>query len=895
MKISFRTLPNVIFTAVLLLMTFQSASFAQLREDLKNEILVYVMPGAMLFPAAERARLTPAQLSIPSAALQQIINRVGVSTIARAFPDFTEADSIKLTDEGREVSIPRFSRIYSFRVADTSDIDSAIAALERLPEVMYAERNMDAYPGNDDDYWRQWHLNNTGQFGGTVGADIEAENAWSIYTGSAGVLIGIIDTGVDLTHDDLDGKSSGDSFDPDDSGKDHGTHVAGLAAGIHNNIGKIRGIDANAQILSKQILNSSGYVGDVAASNKIIAAVDAGAHVLNHSWGGTIYSSTLRSAFVYAYKMNKTSVVIMHNWFLSGNPTVYPAAFGQGIIAVGATTDLDVRSSFSGTGNYIDVVAPGSNIHSSITGNGYDAFSGTSMAAPQVSGIASLLIGYANDNLSLTLYNDDIEQIIKLSAEKVRQDLYTYDSNGWHVEMGMGRVNARAALDMLRSPNVLNQLTASGGGSTLDSGWYTQFFIDVPGLQGLYWVKRYKVTKSVTFPNQYTANPDVWGRGVATTGFSTDPQWGLGWNNPVSGTVTTTGAMLKTYIYEVREICLGEPEECDFLGWFPTTAGNVQYAYTVLGEIEGSQTGTIPTNTTWTDDVILYGDVTLTGHNVVSSGVKMEILPGSTLYFNNGAKLKVDGQLIAEGTPSSLITFRSINDNAPHSSWWWVYLDQNSGPQNPSSIKYCHFQDANYGIRAEKADNAVVENNTFENLRIGTYIRNEATPTESMLINNNQYTDLRVIGIAVIDSDPIISNNTITNTSDPSSNYGWGIQLISSTASLKYNTLTGSKRDGVHASGSGEASKLYYHPTLSPDGGGNTITSNLGHGVYVTDSAAPILGWSSGSPGNNIIFANSGKEIYNNTSSAVNATCNDWNGTPIISEFFGVVYYMIRG
>ena len=294
--------------------------------------------------------------------------------------------------------------------------------------------------------------------------------------------------------------------------------------------------------------------------------------------------------------------------------------------------------------------------------------------------------------------------------------------------------------------------------------------------------------------------------------------------------------------------------------------------------------GTITEDRYWSGDVWIHSTLT------ISSGITLEISPGTTNYFNNGAKLLVKGQLIAEGTPSSLITFRSINDNASPSSWWWIHLDFRAGPEAPSSIKYAHIQDANYGVLARLANNTVVENNTIENCRIGVYSWH-STGTGKMQILNNQINNLTAYGLYVYNSDPIMKSNTVTNVSDPNINFGYGIYLNYSEASLKDNIVTGSALEGVYATGSGEMSKLYYHATLSPDGGGNTITSNLGHGVYVTDSAAPILGWSSGTPGNNIIYNNSGKEIYNNTSSAVKATCNDWNGDPLITEFFGVVHY----
>ncbi|GAH46300.1 unnamed protein product, partial [marine sediment metagenome] len=171
----------------------QSALLGQLREDLRNEILVYITTGALVFPAGERGALTPEQLTIPSQALRQAIDRSGVATIAKAFPDFSDSDTIRVTDDGKTVKIPQFSRIFRVRVQQVADVDSAIATLSRLPVVLFAEKNMDAYPGvNDADYGKQWHLHNTGQGGGSSGADIDAEAAWAVYNGSTSIKIGVI-------------------------------------------------------------------------------------------------------------------------------------------------------------------------------------------------------------------------------------------------------------------------------------------------------------------------------------------------------------------------------------------------------------------------------------------------------------------------------------------------------------------------------------------------------------------------------------------------------------------------------------------------------------------------------------------------------------------------------
>lgn len=283
-------------------------------------------------------------------------------------------------------------------------------------------------------------------------------------------------------------------------------------------------------------------------------------------------------AFAYAYKQNRAAIATMGNTGNTTNTVQYPGSFGQGIIAVGATDQEDMRAGFSTYGNAIDVVAPGVSILSTYrSGNfplssDYHYASGTSMAAPHVSGIASLLKGY-NTNL----FNDDIENIIKLSSDKVRQDLYTYDNNGWNINVGTGRVNARRALDYLRAPYTLTHATASGGTSSGASGLYKMTIFGASGLgSGVYFVIRHEVRRSVNFAARI--NPNVWGRGVASNGWSiAEPNFAMGWCDLIPGTLTTTSATLRTYVYQVWSIDL------DFQGWYPCTPENVNFAYTVLG------------------------------------------------------------------------------------------------------------------------------------------------------------------------------------------------------------------------------------------------------------------------------------------------------------------------
>lgn len=475
------------------------------------------------------------------------------------------------------------SRIFVLRLLANRNRDSLIARLIQLPQVLYAEPNalvrMRAVIPNDTHFGLQWALRNTGQSGGTPGADIKATDAWDIFQGSSSVRIGIVDVGrVQNTHPEFANRIGG-NFNTAIS--DHATHVAGIAAAKGNNSAGVAGVDWNAQI------NTQTIAGDIPSQAIAVrAAVDSGSHVTNNSWGqgSNTFSVTLKQAFVYAYKHNVSSVVAMAATY---SPEDYPNAYGAGIINVAGTTDRDAAASYTVQRNYVDVAAPGGDwnsgrIYSTIPTSTYGYMYGTSMAAPHVAVIASLLKGY-NPNL----YNDDIENIIKLSVDDK-------GPAGWDPEYGTGRVNAKKALDYLRSPYTLQQNSASG--STYLGPYSPMLYLDrpmygVPGLQdGIYDVKAYEVLRDVTFQS-YESIPSVWGRGVATIGYSPiqGPDyaiWGMGWCEPVAGTITTNSVTLRTFVYEVGDYrWIPEISDYEFFsyGFYPTTPTNASYAYSVLG------------------------------------------------------------------------------------------------------------------------------------------------------------------------------------------------------------------------------------------------------------------------------------------------------------------------
>lgn len=235
----------------------------------------------------------------------------------------------------------------------------------------------------------QWGLTST-----------NAEAAWQLGD-AAGQVVAVVDSGVDLAHPDLSAVlvPGRDLVDGDDVPTDlngHGTHVAGIVAGIAGNGVGIAGAALRSNVMPIRVLdaNGSGYSSTVAEG--VLWAADNGASVINLSLGGPKNNSVLEGAISYALGKGVTVVAAAGNEALNGDPVLYPAAT-PGVVAVGAVDSNDVRAVFSSTGAHLAVAAPGVGIVSTLPGGGYGSMSGTSMAAPFVAGAAALLKAAVTD------------------------------------------------------------------------------------------------------------------------------------------------------------------------------------------------------------------------------------------------------------------------------------------------------------------------------------------------------------------------------------------------------------------------------------------------------------------------------------------------------------------
>ncbi|GAA0199416.1 S8 family serine peptidase [Haladaptatus pallidirubidus] len=279
----------------------------------------------------------------------------------------------------------------------------AATALETNPNVRYVEANgtMEALAET-----LPWGVDR-----------VDAEVAHSNGDLGSGADVAIIDTGIDDDHPDLqDHLGSGEAFVSCGSGgltgsctfygnsnscnvswsddNDHGTHCAGIAAGDDNTEGVV-GVAPDVTLHAVKVLDcdGSGSFSDIAAGVEYVA--DQGWDVASMSLGGSSGSSALRDAIQYAYDNGVSIVAAAGNDGQCTDCVGYPAAYPE-TIAVASSNDSDGQSSFSSQGPEVDIIAPGTDIYSTVP-SGYDTFSGTSMACPHVAGAVGQLIaqGYS--------------------------------------------------------------------------------------------------------------------------------------------------------------------------------------------------------------------------------------------------------------------------------------------------------------------------------------------------------------------------------------------------------------------------------------------------------------------------------------------------------------------
>lgn len=339
-------------------------------------------------------------------------------TSANARLDFHQS----LDKEARQLD-----NTYVVVLADDSRLEQVLKELKAQADVLDAREdllNQLYFTPNDPMYSQLWAM-----------PKIKAHQAWDLGQGN-GVVVAVCDTGVDPTHPDLVGNLWNDGTGnfgwdfsgnvvsvtpvPDADARDyhgHGTHVAGTIAAVGNNATGVIGVAPKARIMSVKVFPNA-Y--NTVCANAIRFAADRGARVVNCSWGPPTTAPvpedpTLRAAIDYALSRGCYCV------FAAGNNSIdcstqFPANYPRAI-SVASTDSADSRSSFSNWGGAVDIAAPGSNILSTKMGGGYHQLSGTSMAAPHVTGAVALLLEKAPQ-----LSFDNVRYFLRRSADSIATD-----------------------------------------------------------------------------------------------------------------------------------------------------------------------------------------------------------------------------------------------------------------------------------------------------------------------------------------------------------------------------------------------------------------------------------------------------------------------------------------
>lgn len=290
-------------------------------------------------------------------------------------------------------------------------MNSAINALHGLSSVVFAEPNYEVQAiglPNDAKWPSLWGMQK-----------IAAPAAWDTWQGDPNFTVAVIDTGIDYNHEDLKDniwkntkEIAGNGIDDDANGyvddvqgwnfywvnnnpmdgNGHGTHCAGTIAGKGNNSLGVAGVNWNAKLMPVKVLGDDGSGFNFDIYDGIMYAVNNGARVTSNSYGGGGASSLIASALTAAKNKGVLFIAAAGNESLA--TASYPAYYSKtydNVVSIASTESNDTLSSFSNYGDGVNIAAPGRDILSTVPNNGYQAYSGTSMATPHVAGLATLI------------------------------------------------------------------------------------------------------------------------------------------------------------------------------------------------------------------------------------------------------------------------------------------------------------------------------------------------------------------------------------------------------------------------------------------------------------------------------------------------------------------------
>lgn len=425
--------------------------------DRKNQYLVFacvffgwlgfvdhaLAAGEQVIPGEWLVKVKTTSLSALSLKDRKVRNEKVVSTlVAKALGVSQRGMSASLVNAKYKISAVTMSgTLVKVKLTRETDINNVKAVLGKSSDIAFIEPNyvvkafdIERQGSTDPMFSEQWDMLNTGQVDGPDGgpgvanADVNVVPAWNAgITGSKGMTVAVIDTGVDWDHPDLNdnifinqgeaGEFANNGIDDDENGiiddihganfvdasapnnksqddNEHGTHCAGtIGAKGDNGIG-IAGVNWNVSILPVKFLSASGSGSSEGAINAILYATKMGVKIMSNSWGGGGFSQAMLEAIEQARDQGILFVAAAGNSRADNDKRPsYPASYNvSNILSVAATDNSDRLASFSNFGKTsVHIAAPGVRILSSVPGGGYERFSGTSMACPHVAGVAALL------------------------------------------------------------------------------------------------------------------------------------------------------------------------------------------------------------------------------------------------------------------------------------------------------------------------------------------------------------------------------------------------------------------------------------------------------------------------------------------------------------------------
>ncbi len=537
-----------------------------------DRIIIRFNPGAVAKGAPASGPLDAYHFTVPG--LAAALSAAHVIALTKWLPSFDQHSIYSTNDLGKDIILDDLSTIYLASMAAGHHALTAVYMLQHQNGTVYVTADHLRVAGNDPNdtfYPRQTGLHNVGQWGIGDDIDINAREAWDLHTGTTSAWVAILDTGIDTMHVDLAPRMrsgfnyvSPNSPPWDDNG--HGTAVAGIIGATGNNDEGVVGVSWSPTGVAVKVIDSGGFGSAIISAYGIYWAQQRRIPILNMSYYGGAFNPLEADAARTGALAGSFLVSIMGN--VNSTMRFYPAAHEHTVFAVGALylngqrwRDQDVEGCDPGWGpgstygSWIDVCAPGGKaIATTRRFNQYydmdpahplcvsDGFTGTSAAAPFVSGIAALLESYRP-----VLMGEDFGQIMIRTARDVGPPHFD-------VETGHGLVRADAALLFVAPFKAVEQRQLDPVVS--DQVLLNQAFSRVPGLtDGTYETIRYRLTATHEFDSAFLEPPAVWYRISGTIGwpasnpidyYDTPPSWASVVH--VSATVVT----LETYVYEVH-------------------------------------------------------------------------------------------------------------------------------------------------------------------------------------------------------------------------------------------------------------------------------------------------------------------------------------------------------